>query len=290
MTAEVYDFRNASRLGAELDRCLAGWLRAAAGLAVKRWATALSFAAEMHLKTYQLTLPRPFLGELPEDALCLRVDLAGVESATLVVVPRPLSLALLAGMMGETVEGPVEDRALTAIEESLCGYLVETLLLTVLRDAWPGIEPLRLTMGPREADFRNTRLFPPTEPAFAFAFRITGPFGEGEWCWVLPKGDWVHQLLVRPARSRPMTGLPDPKEQLAKLAEQFAVRLSVRLGKADVSLHQLSRLRAGDLILLDQRVHEPLRASVAGSEKFRVWPGTLGARQAVEIHSLLDEH
>lgn len=293
MRAEPYDFRNAARLGAELDRRLAGWLRAAAGLSAKRWGTLLSFAAEMHAEAHQVAAPGAALAALPEDAVCLRIawhwqPVAGAASdlTTLAVVARPLTLALLAGLTGEKVEGPVEDRALTALEESLCGYLVEALLIGLLRESWPGGQPLRLDVGAREAEYHNSRVFPPGEPVLVFSFRVTGPFGEGQWWWVVPRGDWFNQLLTQPQAARPATGHPDPWAQLAGLAERFPVRLSVRLGNAEVSLHQLSRLRAGDLVVLDQRVHEPLKASVDGAEKFRVWPGAVGERQAVEIHSL----
>jgi flagellar motor switch protein FliM len=172
----------------------------------------------------------------------------------------------------------------------LCGYLADTLLLGLLRESWPAGESAALEVGAREAEFRNTRLFPPAESVFVFTFRVTGPFGEGEWHWLLPRGDWVIRLLDQRQPARPGAVLPDSRAQLTRLAEQFPVRLSVRLGQAEVSLQQLSRLQAGDLILLDQRVGEPLRASLAGAVKFHVWPGAVGSRQAVAIHSLLDEH
>ncbi len=117
---------------------------------------------------------------------------------------------------------------------------------------------------------------------------MTGPFGEGDWCWLLPRSDWVGRLLAPRQAVRSATGLADCRAQLTRLAEQFPVRLSVRLGKAEVSLQQLSRLQTGDLILLDQRVSEPLPASLAGTVKYHVWPGAVGSRQAIEIHSLLN--
>jgi flagellar motor switch protein FliM len=295
MTAEPYDFRNASRPGAVLDRRLAGWLRAAAGLSARRWTPLLSFAAAMHARGHQLVPPGPCIAGLPEDATCLRVGWHGQRPAsgspaatTLAVVARPLTLALLAGLMGETVEGPVQDRPLTAVEESLCGYLVETLLIGLLRDTWPASEPALLTVEQAEAELRSTRVFPPGDPIFLCSFRVTGPFGEGEWWWLVPRGNWVNWLVAEPPSAPSNTGQPEVKAQLARLVEQFPVRLSIRLGTTEVSLQQLSRLRPGDVILLDQRVHEPLQAFVAETEKFHVWPGAVGARQAVEIHSLLD--
>ena len=42
-------------------------------------------------------------------------------------------------------------------------------------------------------------------------------------------------------------------------------------------------LRPGDVLILDQRVNEPLWGEVATAVKFRGWPGRVGRRQAVQI-------
>ena len=66
------------------------------------------------------------------------------------------------------------------------------------------------------------------------------------------------------------------------------LEISVQLGAARLPLHQLTRLRVGDLVILDQRVHEPLAAFVAGEQKFKGWPGRAGARQAFQIDSSVE--
>ena len=54
---------------------------------------------------------------------------------------------------------------------------------------------------------------------------------------------------------------------------------------AEVPLSRLAGLAEGDLLILGQRVTDPLTAKVAEADKFRVWPGRVGRRQAVRVES-----
>ena len=66
------------------------------------------------------------------------------------------------------------------------------------------------------------------------------------------------------------------------------VEVVALLGTAELTLSQLAGLKAGDVVLLKQRVSEPLSAVVAGRPRFRVWPGRSGSRQACRIDSLTE--
>jgi flagellar motor switch protein FliM len=52
---------------------------------------------------------------------------------------------------------------------------------------------------------------------------------------------------------------------------------------------QLGGLHPGDVMILDQRVREPMRLLIAGTEHFLVWPGKVGTRQAVRVESIVKE-
>ncbi len=63
--------------------------------------------------------------------------------------------------------------------------------------------------------------------------------------------------------------------------------MTVVLGTVELSLADLSRLSVGDVVILDQRVSEPLTAELAGQQKCAGWPGRVGTRQAFEVASFL---
>ena len=284
MTPELYNFRSPARRAGERERRLEQWLAAAAKAAVVPWARALPFPARLEVGVRDEVLPEEWLACLPETTLGLRVRLGDGGPVSLLVLPRPLALAMLDGLLGEAITGMPADNALSPVEESLLGHLTETLLLSPLRDTWPGPKPLALRTGRQEFNLRTTRVFPAGDPLYVCPLRVTGPFGELDWCWLLPKGDWLTAILPVPSRSAASV----ERDRVEKLVCEFPVDVSVQLGSAEVSLSQLGRLAPGDLILLDQAAGEPLTAAVAGVGKFLVRPGVAGQRQAVLIESTLE--
>jgi flagellar motor switch protein FliM len=283
MTPELYNFRSPARRAGERERRLEQWLVAAAKASAISWARALSFPARLEVGTRDEALPEEWFACLPETTLGLRVRTGEGGPVSLLVMPRALALALLDGLMGEAVAGMPADNPLSPIEESLLGHLAESLLLSPLRETWPGPKPLGLRAGRQEFNLRTTRLFPATDPVYVCPLRVTGPFGELDWYWLLPKGDWLTAILPAPSRAAEAA----ERSRVEKIVCEFPVDLSVQLGSAEVSLSQLSRLAPGDLILLDQAAAEPLTAAVAGVGKFHVRPGTAGQRQAILIESTL---
>lgn len=284
MTPQVYDFRNPTRRAGERERRLDQWLAAAAKAAAVPWGRALPFPAKLEPGRRDETLPEEWLSCLPEGTLGVRVRLDEKFPLSLLVLPRALALALLDGMMGEVIAGMPADVPLTPVDEALLGHLTQTLLLRPLRETWPGPGPLELRLAGREQNVRNSRLFPPTEPVYVCPFHVTGPFGELDWCWLLPRGDWLTAILPAPSRAAEVA----ERERVEKVAREFPLEMSVPLGNAEVSLSQLSRLAPGDLLLLDQPAGEPLTARVSGVAKFRVRPGVAGQRQAVRIEATIE--
>src|SRR5208337_4009872 len=74
-----------------------------------------------------------------------------------------------------------------------------------------------------------------------------------------------------------------PRQQLESLARDMSTQLTVRLGGVQLTAPQLAELRVGDLVVLNQKTTEPLRAMISGQTRFFGWPGRVGNRQAFEV-------
>jgi flagellar motor switch protein FliM len=284
MTADLYDFRNPARLDGGVSKRLDTWLSEACRAADRHWAVHLPFATQCQLTKCDVVLPEDWLAGMPEAALGFQASLGEGGPQSLLILPRTLALALLAGLMGDQPQSVPEDRALTPVEEALCGYMFDHLFVHPFQTTWPGAKPLALRPGPRSNNPRETKIFPEGEGVLVWSFRVDGPFGQMEWCWMLPRSKWLLELAPAPPAGPP----PELRSRLETLAREFPVDLDVTLGTAEVSLAELKRLREGDLLILDQRVCDPLTARLSGFERFRVWPGAAGSRQAVQIDSSIE--
>src|SRR5579884_1132053 len=76
--------------------------------------------------------------------------------------------------------------------------------------------------------------------------------------------------------------------QLARNVERAPVDVRVELGKTVVSLRDLIALQAGDLIVFDKAVSEPLSATVNEREKFKVFPGVNRDKLAVRVSRVVE--
>lgn len=284
MNVAPYDFRRATRLAVELEQQLRNWLGSACNNITERLLPHLPYPVQFQLHSLDTARPDEALSKLPDSAWGCYVKLAERTRLSLLVFPRQAALALAAGMLGLVRAELPEDRALTPVEQSLMEFALQEML-SGLEETWPGAGPETLTMAAVEPRPRRSREFVPDQNVVSCEFGLTGPFGEQNWHWILPQPEF-EEAVTR--SNQPATAVLQEASQghLESLAQQIPVELSVILGNVQLHVSQLARMRAGDLVILNQRVTEPLVACVAGEKKFLVWPGRVGPRQAFQIESL----
>ncbi len=285
MMHRPYNFRKPDRLAGTLEQRLTAWLRVAGQLAAVRAARLLPFRLEMAPHGLEIASPSEVLARLSDSMIGYRVAFAGQSPTMLFAWPRPLALALVSGLLGETPAALPEDRELSAVELSLFEYLIQDLPALVLQETWGGATSLRLTVSEREPSPRWTRLFVKAEQVLQCALTMRGSFGEQDWYWLAPYQ--VMRELVTNAGEDESALIPqDGRRKLETLVRDLPVELAVELGTVELTLSQLAALAPGDLLILNQRVCEPLTVRVDHRAKFRGWPGRVGTRQSLQIESL----
>jgi flagellar motor switch protein FliM len=287
MSVEAYDFRKPARLAGGLEQRLSAWLEAACALAPAQWALHLPVSLDVAFRKAETLRPADGFTQFPETTVAYTVNANAGDGVTLALLPRPFALALVGAALGGAAEEAPENRELTSVEESVCEYLIQKLLLAPLQDAWPGVHPIQLSLGTREPATRWGRLFAPDDNLIACEFAVAGPFGEQPWYWVLPNKGLPKQL-IDPGGVGAAAPQAAPDPHLQALVGGLPVEVVATLGTAELTLSQLAGLKAGDVVLLKQRVSDPLSAAVAGRSRFRVWPGRSGSRQAFRIDSLTE--
>ena len=160
-------------------------------------------------------------------------------------------------------------------------------LARVLTDSQPCSKPLLWNFaGTRQAKLFH-REFSAQEPIVAAEMEVTADFG----------GSNVSLLLSQQAILSFMTNISDcrstansDREVLEQTMSEIPVEVVISLGESRVPVSDLMNLQPGDVIVLDQRVTEPLAASVGNIAKFHGWPGTTGKRQAFQISELIESN
>lgn len=164
---------------------------------------------------------------------------------------------------------------------------MQGLLAAVLQETWTGSTPLGLTVGDREPSPRWTRLFVKAEQILQCTFTMRGSFGEQDWYWLAPYHT-LHEVINRAGEDEPSLIQQEAPRKLEALVRELPIEVTVELGMVELSLSQLAGLAPGDLLILNQRVSEPLSVRVDNRMKFRGWPGRVGSRQSLQIESLCE--
>jgi flagellar motor switch protein FliM len=286
MRSESYDFRKPSRLSGDLEERLVAWFAASFALAAEKWAKHLETPVTHGLASIDTVRPSDALAELSDAVVAYHVVIGVEDLRTLVAIPRQLMLTLAAGVLGESCTELCPDRNPTAVEMSLVEFLLQQLL-GAIQESWPEGEPLTVTLKDSEPVPKRTRMFKPDENIVRFSLLMRGPFGEQPWHWLAPQKG-LSNLFGRTAAGSTVEQESGVRARLESFVGAMPLEVAVRLGGAELRVSELASLRSGDLVLLDQPISSPLPASVAGETRFLVWPGRVGAKQAIRIESLVE--
>ncbi|MCZ6643614.1 MAG: FliM/FliN family flagellar motor switch protein [Gammaproteobacteria bacterium] len=283
--ANPYDFRKPSRLPDGIEQRLSEWLRGTCLLVPEIWSERISSLLTVTSATPETMRVSEALALLPDPAIGYHVIPGTTDLESLIVFPRQLGLAMVAEMLGETNDELPAERELTAVEHSLCELALKDWM-RALSEAWPDHEPRSCSLRQYEPRPQRSRLFSAKDKAILCRFEISGPWGTQPIWWVLPHKPILEILSHDDAAQQEIS--TENQRNMEALALEIPVQVIVRLGSTSLHVAELASLSAGDVVVLDQRITEALVAEIAGEEKYRVWPGRVGARQAIQIESLVD--
>lgn len=120
------------------------------------------------------------------------------------------------------------------------------------------------------------------EAVTEFSYRITEGEGVGAITIVVQSHSLVNLLRVEDTA---VVGSKDEKTKgrLETMVRDLGMRMSLRLGGATIDLAEFLRLQVDDVLVLDQRVGEPLDVMVGEQRRFVGQPGRSRGRVAVRI-------
>lgn len=280
MTLPRYDFTQPPPLAPQLRANIAQWLTRSNALLVELLAT-VTVSLESRFEGTSRILPTQLAADWSDRSFAVQVKVGSHEAESLIALPNPLSQELISSVLGDVPSKQPVERALTPSELSIAEVVAE-MIVRSLNESWQGDLPLDLTLGEIEPNLRRTKRFRPKEPLVACRSTTKTKLGDSHWCWLV-SDDFLAHVFGLPIRSQQSADPLATRRQLEQLVRDMHADVEVRLGSVQLTGPQLAALRVGDVVVLDQRVSEPLRATVHGEPKFLGWAGRVGNRQAFEV-------
>ena len=205
----------------------------------------------------------------------------------------PLIERLLGSPGGaETLRRPITDL------ESAVMRTVFNRVIDAAAEAWGDVLEITGSLSGLETSPFFTQFAPPSEMMLVAGLLLEMGENQGRinlaWPYimletVLPQLSLQYWMGGSTATRNGTEETAGEKSRIQSHLMSVDVPLTVDLGDTTVAVRDLLELDIGDVLCLDQKVHQPLNVSVDGRAVFSAWPGRTGNSLAVQIHEATAE-
>lgn len=275
-----HDFGLAGRLGRPVCKRLHDWLGKAAGLIPDQWASISMTTMPLPKFTIESATFGSLQSRWNKVAVAGAFSVGDQANAGMVVMEDLTMRMLINDLLGCPTEEDADPR-LTSVEHALLELVFE-VLLSCLSEGWPARETLDCRLEGLDFAPHRSRVFSPMDGLL----RCT---------WELQLGDQavLVQVLLHEAQAVNMLGrghqaaavAPTHKKLSSAKLQRVQVQLQATLGQCHLEPPAFTSLQVGDLLVLEQRIEDPILVAINGQPKFRAWIGRGEEHQTLKIHS-----
>ncbi|MEK7703274.1 MAG: FliM/FliN family flagellar motor switch protein [Nitrospirota bacterium] len=179
----------------------------------------------------------------------------------------------------------------TLIERRFIERIVE-VILAEYRKAWQPVHPVAISLLRSDCNVRNMRVLSDKDLAVISRFRIeiNNKAEEFFFCFAFSHFDRLRRKIYGGPGGEVA---PQPEEAgdalYDHLTEGCTVSVAGVLGETTLTIPEIVDLEVGDLVMLNQNVHEDLALSVEGLPKFYGQTGAYKGKRAFQIQHIVDK-
>ncbi|MEK7411901.1 MAG: flagellar motor switch protein FliM [Planctomycetota bacterium] len=288
----AYDFVRPNKLSGEQLRSLQRMHESIAQTLTMALSTYLRINLEVNVVSLGELTFEVFRNSLPNPTVVNVLSLPPLPERAVATMDMKLAFSLIDRMMGGPGKPLDKIRALTTIELSLLDNIIRRFLDKVT-EGWTELAQFKAVVESREMDPQFVQIIPSSEMVLVSTFSVSAP-GElepGEICFCVPFISIADVLQRLGNRFRFAAMKRDPtdaqRRHLDRTIKHTALPVKVELGTASVSVNELMCMKAGDIIVLDQRTTEQAQGLVASKLRFLCSPGRSGKNNAVKVERVL---
>jgi flagellar motor switch protein FliM len=283
-----FDLRSASQLTAEQVRSVNTLHEAFARRVGGSLGAFLRVGLEMNLVSVEQIAYGEFLGRLPELTYLASIHIQPLEARATIQTDLSLAFPMVDLVLGGSGQDQPEVRDLTEIEEEI----IETITHIVCRElqsTWNPVLQLEFQFEQRQQQTQVQSLMLPTEKILSLSFEIRLPGARGTLNLAFPAV--VSNALLRKLSvqwsyfERTASRQNELRLRDHLLDSSFEVDLSLPPNR--VPVRELLNLEPGSVLMLQQRISDPIYLSVAGKQMFQAQPVRCGPKRGAQVQKVL---
>lgn len=286
--AVAYDFRRPDRIAKDQLRAI--------HLLHDNFARNLASSLSAYLRQYamvslvsveQLSFSE-FSQCLPSPTCLVSLAMKPFEGNAVLEINSSLVFPILEMLLGGNGKASVKiTREVTDIEQVVLDGLYR-IILHDLKQAWHGITPIDFAIEARETEPQLLQIMAPNEAVVAIGLEVriaecSGVINIGMPSIIIKmlRQKFDQQWSVRRAEST-----RDTQERMLKLVQQSKLLLDARLQGPTMSLEDMLKLSAGDVLTFDYATERPINFLVNGRLKYRGHVASAGRKKAFLVEEV----
>ncbi len=228
-----------------------------------------------------------FINTLPMPTCMSVLRFSSLRGSALLVIESKLAYALVDSFFGGSDKPylKIEGKDFTQIELSIIRNVVD-LAIEDLENAWASVEKIGCSFVRTEVNPQFVGIVPPTDVVIASTFDVELENATGTITLVIP------YATIEPIKQKLSTGFQIESDQTDKklwtsiIHDQLmgtTVEVKVNLGETEICLKDLMKLKAGDVIPLNQDANGEFDVRVEGVKKYKGFYGIHHGTVAVQV-------
>ena len=233
---------------------------------------------QLPFREYTMSLPRP-------DCIFV-LKMEPLDGSLLLEINPELVLTLIDRILGGPGKAPTAARELTLIEQSVIEKIVNRGMEN-LQEAWLKVGHFQPKLTGYETTAQFVQIVAPNEIAAVIEFEVKINEVTGKMSMCIPYvvlepviGDLSAQKWFTVGKKE---STAETVENLTKVMKETFVPIVVQVGSAQITVQELVRLKAGDVIRLNTTPHNEIDVLIEGLVKLKGRPGISSKKKSIQI-------
>ena len=234
--------------------------------------------SQLPFREYTMSLPRP-------DCIFV-LKMEPLDGSFLMEMNPELVLTLIDRILGGPGKAPTAARELTLIEQSVIEKIVNRGM-EALQEAWLKVGHFQPKLTGYETTAQFVQIVAPSEITAVIEFEVKINEVTGKMSMCIPYvvlepiiGDLSAQKWFTVGKKE---STAETVENLTKVMKETRMPIVVRVGGAQITVQELLRLKAGDVIRLDTSPHNEIDVLIENLVKLRGRPGVSSKKKALQV-------
>ncbi len=249
--------------------------------------TKLQTIVNMSVNTVDQIYYSEYVMSVPDPACLFTFSIKHTDIKGILELNVDLALALVDRLLGGNGTSTKQQKIITPIEQKVLQTVVEKVMFD-MKKAWQIIDNFDFVSERFEPDVDFVQLTSPNESVLLITFEVE--LGEKSYFMNICFATFAFDPIISKLSSKKLSSVRPTKyngmsaqELIRKQLNSVLLPVTVELGKSTITLQEMLELKAGDMIILNKKIHEELTVKVNGKTFYYGYPGIVNNHKAVKV-------